>query len=244
MNPGPPVFLFVLFSALRRRYPQRERWMNWKPIVPLSCLKSLVQAPLAFSCVNYSFIRKPFDHELCSLGFVWPGGGRTRAAVSWLAWMLCIWCRESMKSCLCNGSAKGNAGSKSGLLAFIPRSMDKCDTRPGSYFLSVIFECVFPVQFLFYPAIIWKIKWKLESFVGSPLFTPATLSPFIKTRLHSHILIIWVKRNAAWRHLHLAHLVLRLSFGSASLRGPEMRLGYFSVDLFCFCFCFFPPISG
>ena len=89
--------------------------------------------------------------------------------------------------------------------------------RPGSYFLSVIFELVFssPVSLLASHNL--KNKMEIGIFCLHPLSAASTFFPFVKTRLHSHSRIIGVKRNPEWRHLHMAHLMLRLSLGSASL---------------------------
>lgn len=190
--------------------------------VPFPWLKILVPVQLAFWHGNYShniiafsFIRKPLIMNYIPWVSCDQVEWGPKSAASWLTWVLCIWCWELMKSCLCNESARYDAGSKIGLLTFIPRSVDKCDITLQAQAWLLFSVCDFwiglssPVSLL--SSYNLKNKMEVWIFCLHPLITTSTFFLFIKIRLHSHILIIGITRKAEWKRLYTAHFILMLS---------------------------------
>lgn len=76
------IELSAAFSLTKEGLSERmSNGMNAYSSTPELKKKVLVQVQLASWCGNYSrntiafsWIRKPFDPEVCSLGFLWPGG--------------------------------------------------------------------------------------------------------------------------------------------------------------------------
>lgn len=121
-----------------------------------------------------------------------------------------------MKSHMCNGSAKCDAGSETGLPTCIPRGVDKCDTTlpTQAWLLFSVYDFWIglssPVSLL--SSCNLKTKMEIGIFCLHLHSTPPpTFLPLLKLRHHAHILIVWVKGEAESRHLHTAHFSWMLS---------------------------------
>lgn len=108
-------------------------------------------------------------------------------AASWLAGCFTYGAEKEKKSCLCNGSTKYDVGYIKGLLTFIPRSVDKCDTPLPAQAWLLFSVCDFwigfssPVSLLSYHDL--KNKMKIGVFCLHLLSTSSTFFPFYKIKL-------------------------------------------------------------